>query len=67
MRYAHARYVNSLFTNIQKLKKKFMTPFYGWGSTASRLEPPGGGSLLSTTKFPEIPSSHFVDLGRMKG
>ena len=34
--------------------KKFMTPFYGWGSTASRLEPLRGGSLLFTTKFPEI-------------
>ena len=31
-----------------------MTPFYGWGSTASKLEPPWGGSLLFTTKFPEI-------------
>ena len=28
--------------------------FYGWGSTASRLEPLQGGSLLFTTKFPEI-------------
>ena len=28
-----------------------MAPFYGWGSTASRL----GGSLLFTTKFPEFP------------
>ena len=24
-----------------------MAPFYGWGSTASRLEPLRGGSLLS--------------------
>ena len=32
-----------------------MAPFYdGWGSTASRLEPLLGGSLLFTTKFPEI-------------
>ena len=41
--------------------------FYGWGSTASRLEPFQGGSLLFTTKFPEIPGSYFIDLGRMKG
>ena len=36
------------------LKKsfKFMAPFYGWDSTASRLEPFRGGSLLFTTKFP---------------
>ena len=48
-------------------KKNFMAPFYGWGSTASRLEPLRGGSLLFTTKFPEIPGTHFTDLGRMKG
>ena len=40
---------------------------YGWGSTASRLEPLQGGSLLFTTKFPEISGTHFTDLGRMKG
>ena len=35
-----------------------MSPFYGWGSTASRLEPLQGGSLLLfTTKFPEIPGT----------
>ena len=34
-----------------------MYPFYGWGSTASRLEPLRGGSLLFTTKFPEIPGN----------
>ena len=44
-----------------------MTPFYEWGSTASRLEPLRGGSLLFTAKFPEIPGIHFIDLGRMKG
>ena len=43
-----------------------MAPFYGWGSTASRLEPLRGGSLLFTTKFAEIPGTHFIDLGRMK-
>ena len=43
-----------------------MAPFYGWGSTASRLEPLQGRSLLFTTKFPEIPGAHFIDLGRMK-
>ena len=44
-----------------------MAPFYGWGSTASRLEPLRGSSLFFTTKFPEIPGTHFIDLGRMKG
>ena len=44
-----------------------MTPGYGWGSNVSRLEPLQGGSLLFTTKFPEIPGTHFIDLRRMKG
>ena len=48
-------------------KKNFMTSFNGWGSTASRLEPLRGGSLLFTTKFPEIPGTHFIDFGSMKG
>ena len=43
-----------------------MAPFYGWVSTASRLEPLRGDSLLFTTKFPEIPGTHFSNLGRMK-
>ena len=44
-----------------------MVPFYGWGSTALRLEPLRGGSLLFTTKLSEIPGTHFIDLRRMKG
>ena len=52
---------------IALTKKNFMVPFYGWGSTVSRLEPLRGGSLLFTTKFPEIPGTHFIDLERMKG
>ena len=43
-----------------------MAPFYEWGSTALSLEPLRGGGLLFTTKFPEIPGTHFIDLGRMK-
>ena len=51
----------------QSLKKKnFMAPFYGWGSTASRLESLRGGNLLFTTMFSEIPGTDFIDLGRMK-
>ena len=49
------------------LNFNFMAPFYGWGSTASRLQPLRGGSLIFTTKFPEIPGTHFIDLGWMKG
>ena len=44
-----------------------MAPFYGLGSTASRPEPLWGGSLLFTTKSPEIPVTHFTNLRRMKG
>ena len=44
-----------------------MAPFYGWGSTVSRLEPLQGGYLLFTTTSPEIAGTHFTDLGRMKG
>ena len=44
-----------------------MAPFYGWGSTASRLKPLRGDSLLFTTKSPEIPGTHFIDLVRTKG
>ena len=29
-------------------------------------EPLQGGSLLFTTKFPEIPGTHLIDLGRRK-
>ena len=43
-----------------------MAPFHGWGSTASRLEPLRGGSLLFATKFPETSDTHSTDLGRMK-
>ena len=52
---------------VKKKKKNFMAPFYGWGSTASRLQPLRGGSLLFTIQFPELSGTHFIDLGRMKG
>ena len=54
-------------TKLHLKNLNFMAPFNGWGSTASRLEPLRGDSLLFTTKFPEIPGSHFIDLGRMEG
>ena len=44
-----------------------MAPFQGWGSTASRLEPCRGGSLFFMTEFPEIPGTHIINLGRIKG
>ena len=49
-------------------KKKIMAPFfYGWGSTASWLQPLQGGNLLFTIQFPEIPGTQFINLRRMKG
>ena len=42
-----------------------MAPFHGLGSTSSRLDPQGD-SLRFTTKFPEIPGTHFTNLGRWK-
>ena len=56
-----------MVVHIKKKKTNFMAPFYGWGSTASRLEPLQGGSLLFTTKFPEIHGTHFINLRRVKG
>ena len=58
-------FVSYAFKN-KECKKLYGAFFYGWCSTASRLEPLWGGSLLFTTTFPEIPGTHFIDLGRMK-
>ena len=44
-----------------------MAPFYGQGSTASRLQPLQGGSLLFTNQFTDIPGTHFIDLEKMEG
>ena len=51
----------------KKEKKNLMASFYGWGSTASRLEPLRGGTFPFTTKSPETPGNHFIDLAEMKG
>ena len=56
----------SMYVRRSTAKKHFMAPFYGWGSTVSRLEPLRGGSLLFTTNFPETTGAHFINLGRMK-
>ena len=66
--YAWAIYILVRQLQLQWLKKekKFSSAaFYGWGSTASRLKLLRGGSLFFTTKFPEIPRTHFINLGRM--
>ena len=43
-----------------------MVPFYGWGSTVSRLKPLQEVSLLFANKFPEIPGTHSIDLRKIK-
>ena len=37
-----------------------MAPFYGWGSTASRLQPLRGGSLLFTIQDKAILSKKYL-------
>ena len=39
-----------------------MTPFYGWGSTASRLQPLPEGFLIFTTKFPGIHGNQGIEI-----
>ena len=41
---------NLVELGVIKKNFNFMAPFYGWGSTASRLQPLQGGSLLFTTQ-----------------
>ena len=46
----------------------FMAPFLWMRfNYLKATEPLRGGSLLFTTKFPEIPGTHFINLRRMKG
>ena len=46
---------SKLYKNKLVIKKKTLWHlFYGWRSTVSRLESFQGGSLLFTTKLPEI-------------
>ena len=45
-----------------------MASFRGCDSIASWLvEPLRGGEVLLPTQFPEIPGTHFIDIGRVKG
>ena len=59
-------FTNNLSRTAIFLKKLYGPFFYWWGSIAARLEPLQGGSLLFTTKFPEIPGTYFINRGRMK-
>ena len=48
-------------------KKKLYGPFLWMGFNCLKAtEPLRGVALLFTTKFPEIPGTHLIDLGRMK-
>ena len=44
-----------------------MAPFYGWGSTGSRLQSHEEEAVYFLPQFREISGTHFIDLGRMKG
>ena len=59
------KYDNYVKTTYKTFLKNFMTGFNGWCSTASRSEPVWGGSLLFTTRFPEFPGTHFIDIGSL--
>ena len=49
-------------------KLKLYGPFLWMGFKCPKAtEPLPGGSLFFTTKFPEIPRTHLIDLRRMKG
>ena len=49
-------------------KKMLYSPFLWMGFNCLKAtEPLHGGSLLFITKFPEIPSTHLVNLRKMKG
>ena len=53
---------------VNRITKKIMAFFHGWGSGASwPVESLRGDGLLFPTKFPEIPGAHIIDLRRMKG
>ena len=46
---------------------KLYGPFLWMGFNCFKARATRGSSLLFTTKFPDIPGTHFIDLGRMKG
>ena len=51
----------------QKNFKKLYGSFLWMGFNCLKAtEPLRGVALLFTTKFPEIPGTHLIDLGRMK-
>ena len=66
---SHALFLNSNAVSSkqkQKQKKNSLAPFYGRGTTVSRLKPIRGGRLLFTTKSPDIPGTHFIVFVKIK-
>ena len=63
-------YMSSCVIGIidKKKKKKKLYDSFLWMefNCLKSTEPLRGGSLLFTTKFPEIPGTHLIDFGRMK-
>ena len=57
--------VHFLFVVLKNFK--LYGHFFWWGSTAPTLEPLRGGSLYFTTKIPQTPGIHFINLEKMKG
>ena len=43
-----------------------MVPFYGWGSTVSRLQSHNNKTVYLTTQSPGILGTHLINLRRMK-
>ena len=54
-------------TGTKNFEKNFMAPFYGWGSTTSRVQSHYEEVVyFLPLKFAEIPGTHLISLGRMK-
>ena len=49
------------------IQKKLYGPFLWMGFNCLKTRAFSRGQFTFTTKFPEIPGTHFIDLGRMKG
>ena len=50
-----------------KLKKKLYGPFSWMGFNCLKARATLRRQFTFYTKFPDIPGTHFIDLGRMKG
>ena len=56
---------NVIFRVSSSKKTNFMAPFRF--HCLKSTEPQQGGSLLFITQFREIPGTHLINLGRMRG